>query len=68
MTQLAGNPRAVAHVFGLKPHHIYRLIKTGRVKSHAYGRRSVVFIADVEKALRDLPPVKPPHYTEPAHA
>jgi len=31
MTQLAGNPRDVARAFGLKPDHIYRLIKSGAV-------------------------------------
>lgn len=29
MMQLAGNPREVARAFGLKPHHIYRLIRSG---------------------------------------
>jgi hypothetical protein len=68
MTQLAGNPRDVARAFGLKPHHIYRLIKSGAVRSHAFGRRSIVFCADVERALRTLPPTTPPHFMEANHA
>lgn len=68
MTQLAGNPREVARAFGLKPHHIYALIKTGAVQSHAFGRRSIVFCADVERALRELPPVKAPQCMENRYA
>lgn len=68
MTQLAGNPREVARAFGLKPHHIYRLIRSGAVQSHALGRRSIVFCADVERALRELPPVKSPQSMEAYHA
>ncbi len=68
MTQLAGNPREVARAFGLKPHHIYRLIKSGAVRSHAFGRRSIVFCADVERALRTLPTTKTPHFMEANHA
>lgn len=52
MTQLAGNPREVERAFGLKPHHIDRLIRSGAVQSYASGGRSIVLCADVERALR----------------
>ena len=55
MTQLAGNPRDMARAFGLKPNHIYRLIKSGAVWPRAHARKSLMPVWRASSGLNSMP-------------
>lgn len=58
MTQRGASPRAAARAYGLSDHYLRRMIREGRVTSHAAGRRSIVLFSELEAYLRGLPPTK----------
>jgi hypothetical protein len=60
MERLGASPREAARLFSVRPQFLYDLIATGRLKSHACGRRSVVFLDEVRILIAERPSPKSP--------
>jgi hypothetical protein len=60
MERLGASPREAARLFSVRPAFVYELINTGRLKSHACNRRSVVFIDELRALIAERPSPKSP--------
>lgn len=60
MQREAASVRQCALIFGINPRHLYAACRSQELCSHAVGRASVLFIADVRAWLRAKPQTKSP--------
>ena len=67
MQREAASVRQCAQIFGIGPRHLYAAIRDQELSSHAVGRASVLFIADVREWLRAKPQTKSPSHNGADH-
>jgi len=67
MTQRGASPRVAAAAYGLSRHHIYALIRAGKITPRAVGRRSIILFDELEAAIRSMPRTRSSKPVEECH-